>query len=355
MLKALVRHPRQPLSREKLALLARGREFEPFDRSLDVQVSRLRKLVEVDAAAPRYIQTVWGVRLRVAGRQRADPPGSAPDGEPTVALPGGRPGAFDFHELLPSRSAMPPAQPPWNLHCAPPRDRLTDGAQPVLAHVFSAQPCCWWAASWPGCKPCAPWSLSRARCTPHSRLPRWSTSAARRWCTRMRLRGSRCIKTMADQEGVRILPREPGDNFELLDQSRLGQRLTEELSQRLGHGTIVASSVNGEKGLWVGFSINGDANWLLMDRSRFSPAGGKTWLIWLITGRGAVAGRGSRHRPAHQPAAQAAVVCSQPRARWRLCRQPARRGGRDQRNPRGQHRLQPHGTKARPSSNKTAP
>ena len=61
MLKALVRHPRQPLSREKLALLARGREFEPFDRSLDVQVSRLRKLVEEDAANPRYIQTVWGV------------------------------------------------------------------------------------------------------------------------------------------------------------------------------------------------------------------------------------------------------------------------------------------------------
>ena len=61
MLKALVRHPRQPLSREKLAQLARGREFEPFDRSLDVQISRLRKLVEADAAAPRYIQTVWGV------------------------------------------------------------------------------------------------------------------------------------------------------------------------------------------------------------------------------------------------------------------------------------------------------
>ena len=61
MLKTLVRHPRLPLSREKLAQLARGREFEPFDRSLDVQVSRLRKLIEADAAAPRYIQTVWGV------------------------------------------------------------------------------------------------------------------------------------------------------------------------------------------------------------------------------------------------------------------------------------------------------
>jgi two-component system phosphate regulon response regulator OmpR len=61
MLKALVRHPRQPLSREKLAQLARGRDFEPFDRSLDVQVSRLRKLIEVDVASPRFIQTVWGV------------------------------------------------------------------------------------------------------------------------------------------------------------------------------------------------------------------------------------------------------------------------------------------------------
>lgn len=61
MLKALVRHPRQPLSREKLAQLARGREFEPYDRSLDVQVSRLRKILEEDAASPRYLQTVWGV------------------------------------------------------------------------------------------------------------------------------------------------------------------------------------------------------------------------------------------------------------------------------------------------------
>jgi two-component system phosphate regulon response regulator OmpR len=61
MLKALVRHPRVPLSREKLAQLSRGREFEPFDRSLDVQVSRLRKLIEVDPTAPRLIQTVWGV------------------------------------------------------------------------------------------------------------------------------------------------------------------------------------------------------------------------------------------------------------------------------------------------------
>jgi two-component system phosphate regulon response regulator OmpR len=61
MLKALVRHPRQPLSRDKLAQLTRGRDFEPFDRSLDVQISRLRKMIEPDPAKPRYIQTVWGL------------------------------------------------------------------------------------------------------------------------------------------------------------------------------------------------------------------------------------------------------------------------------------------------------
>jgi two-component system phosphate regulon response regulator OmpR len=61
MLKVLTRHPKQPLSRDKLAQLARGREFEAFDRSLDVQISRLRKLIEKDPASPRHIQTVWGV------------------------------------------------------------------------------------------------------------------------------------------------------------------------------------------------------------------------------------------------------------------------------------------------------
>lgn len=61
VLKVLARHARQPLSREKLMELARGREYEVFDRSLDVQISRLRKLIEPDPSTPRYIQTVWGL------------------------------------------------------------------------------------------------------------------------------------------------------------------------------------------------------------------------------------------------------------------------------------------------------
>jgi len=61
VLKAFAHHPRQPLSREKLMEMARGREYDAFDRSLDVQISRLRKLIETDPANPRYIQTVWGL------------------------------------------------------------------------------------------------------------------------------------------------------------------------------------------------------------------------------------------------------------------------------------------------------
>jgi len=56
----LVQHPSQPLSRDKLMELARGREYGVFDRSIDVQISRLRKIVEADPAHPRHIQTVWG-------------------------------------------------------------------------------------------------------------------------------------------------------------------------------------------------------------------------------------------------------------------------------------------------------
>ena len=60
VLKVLVQHTRQPLSRDKLMELARGREYEVFDRSIDVQISRLRKIVEEDPSHPKHIQTVWG-------------------------------------------------------------------------------------------------------------------------------------------------------------------------------------------------------------------------------------------------------------------------------------------------------
>ncbi len=60
LLKVFVDHPRQPLSRDRLMQLARGRELDVFDRSIDVQVSRLRRLIENDASHPRFLQTMWG-------------------------------------------------------------------------------------------------------------------------------------------------------------------------------------------------------------------------------------------------------------------------------------------------------
>ena len=82
LLRVFAQHPRQPLAREKLMVLARGRDHELFDRAIDVQVSRLRKLVEPDPANPRYIQTVWGFGYVYM-------PDSPETGEPAEAAPGG--------------------------------------------------------------------------------------------------------------------------------------------------------------------------------------------------------------------------------------------------------------------------
>jgi two-component system phosphate regulon response regulator OmpR len=60
VLEALSSHPRQPLSRERLYKLSRHRSFVIADRSMDIQISRLRRLIEADVSHPCYIQTVWG-------------------------------------------------------------------------------------------------------------------------------------------------------------------------------------------------------------------------------------------------------------------------------------------------------
>ncbi|MET4578525.1 two-component system osmolarity sensor histidine kinase EnvZ [Ottowia thiooxydans] len=92
------------------------------------------------------------------------------------------------------------------------------------------------------------------------------------------------IKTLAEQEKVRILPHEPGDKFDLFANTELEQRMSRELIARLGPDTVVAGRVNDEPGLWVGFGIEGDSYWLLMDRSRVGALlGGSTWLLWLAT------------------------------------------------------------------------
>ena len=61
LLNALVANASQPMKRERLLELTRGEMTEAFDRAIDVQIHRLRRLIEVDPARPRYLQTVWGI------------------------------------------------------------------------------------------------------------------------------------------------------------------------------------------------------------------------------------------------------------------------------------------------------
>jgi DNA-binding response OmpR family regulator len=60
LLQALIQHPNQVLSRDRLLSLTRNRDWEPFDRSIDIRITRLRRKVEPDPARPRVIRTVRG-------------------------------------------------------------------------------------------------------------------------------------------------------------------------------------------------------------------------------------------------------------------------------------------------------
>jgi len=64
LLKIFVEHPNRVLSRDMLVDMLSGYERSPFDRSIDVKVTRLRRKIEQDPAAPVFIQTVWGEGYR---------------------------------------------------------------------------------------------------------------------------------------------------------------------------------------------------------------------------------------------------------------------------------------------------
>ena len=91
------------------------------------------------------------------------------------------------------------------------------------------------------------------------------------------------VKTLADEEGVRIAPREPGDLYRPFDQDSLSRRTTALLKERLGQSSIVAREVNKKEGLWIGINIGNDPYWLQVDPARIQLVAGTTWLIWLGT------------------------------------------------------------------------
>jgi len=60
LLKIFVEHPNRALSRDQIMDWLKGFERDPFDRSIDVRVTRLRRKIEDDPVQPVYIRTVWG-------------------------------------------------------------------------------------------------------------------------------------------------------------------------------------------------------------------------------------------------------------------------------------------------------
>jgi two-component system phosphate regulon response regulator OmpR len=60
LLRVFAEHPNRVLSRDQLLTLTRNREWEPFDRSIDIRIARIRRKIEVDPEKPRTIKTVRG-------------------------------------------------------------------------------------------------------------------------------------------------------------------------------------------------------------------------------------------------------------------------------------------------------
>ena len=113
------------------------------------------------------------------------------------------------------------------------------------------------------------------------------------------------LKMLADEEDVKLVIREPGDRVQAFGTSSLETRLANALVERLGPDTVVASSVNSEVGLWVGFQIEGDSYWLQMDENRLRPLSNSAWLVWLalaavLSIMGAAAITGLINRPLKQ-------------------------------------------------------
>lgn len=94
------------------------------------------------------------------------------------------------------------------------------------------------------------------------------------------------LLVLANREGLRILPKEPTDKVVPLSQGGSYASSIEDIKATvrysLGAGTVLAERVNDEPGLWVSFTIDGDAYWLRTNATILNPPYGKTWLWWAL-------------------------------------------------------------------------
>ncbi len=91
------------------------------------------------------------------------------------------------------------------------------------------------------------------------------------------------LLVLANREGLRILTKEPDDEVVPVTQGGSSiEDIVATVRESLGQDTILAERVNDEPGLWVSFSIDGDAYWLRTNATILDPPYGKTWLWWAL-------------------------------------------------------------------------
>lgn len=88
------------------------------------------------------------------------------------------------------------------------------------------------------------------------------------------------LADLADNEEIRVVPLESGDQVEPLPDDAFIALLTARVRDNLGRGTRLAAAVNGVPGVWVSFTIDDDAYWAFIDRDILAGEPGRAWVSW---------------------------------------------------------------------------
>jgi len=88
------------------------------------------------------------------------------------------------------------------------------------------------------------------------------------------------LADLADNEGIRIVPREPTDVVKPFPDIPMLRLAADEVSERLGPATQVAAEVNNVQGIWVSFDIEGDGYWVFIERDPLARDVGTRWIRW---------------------------------------------------------------------------
>ena len=296
VLKVFARHPKIPLSRDKLMELARGREYEAFDRSLDVQISRLRKLIEPNPSSP-YSSRPSGAWDTCSFR--------------TVAVDRqARPGQ--------ERSLVPLLRKTFRNLTSRLRLGLFGRTFLLLAALMLVSLGAWLQVFFsmelgPRANQMAQRVITAVNITRTALI--YSHDGER----------SKLLLDLATNEGIQVYPREVTDYAEALPDDDYWQRVAQHIRTRFGPETQIAWGVNQVPGFWVSFQIEKELYWLVFEREQIGLTGGIEWLGWgatalLLSLVGAAVSVGFVNRPLSR-LARAARCC---RAARRPRRCPSR-------------------------------